>query len=61
MSEKLPPARGAIGLKTALILYALLLLGGVLVTHGSARIVVVLIILLLAVKSWVSYKRDRLD
>lgn len=61
MNEDQPQKRGAISLRTALVLYALLLAGSMFVTHGSARIVVALVILLLAVKSWVIYQRDRLE
>ena len=61
MSEDTPPGRGAISFKTALALYAVLLIGGMCLTHGNARIVVGLIIVLLAVKSWVVYQRDRLE
>jgi hypothetical protein len=60
LDEKTPPPRGVISLKAALFLYALLLAGAMFVTHGNARIVVALIIILLAVKSWVAYRRDRL-
>jgi hypothetical protein len=61
MSEGTPPPRGVIGLRTALLMYAVLLAGVMFVTHGNARIVAALIIVLLAVKSWVSYQRDRLQ
>ena len=61
MSEQIPPARGAISFKTAIILYAVLLIGAMFVTHGNARIVVGLIVVLLAVKSWVIYQRNRLE
>lgn len=55
------PSRGVIGLRTALILYALLILAAIATLKGTALAVAVLIVLALAAKSYVHHVRDRIE
>jgi len=55
------PTRSVIGLRTALILYALLIVFAVLTLKGKALILALLIVGALAVKSVLHYFRERLD
>lgn len=55
------PTRSVIGLRTALILYALLIVIALLTLKGSALILALLIVGALAVKSVLHYFRERLE
>lgn len=55
------PSRSMIGLRTALILYALLLVFAFATLKGTALAIAVLIVVLLAVKSFVHHLRRRMD
>ena len=55
------PARSVIGLRTALILYALLIVFAVWTLKGRALILALLIVGALAVKSVLHYLRERLE
>jgi hypothetical protein len=55
------PARSLIGLRTALILYALLIAFAVWTLKGTALILVLLIVGALAAKSILHYFRERLE
>ena len=51
----------AIGPKTAVLLYALLVAASVVMLTGTPRYLALLIVLGLAVKSWVHYVRSRIE
>ena len=55
------PTRSVISLRTALILYALLIVIAALTLKGSALILALLIVGALAVKSVLHYFRERLE
>jgi hypothetical protein len=55
------PARSVIGLRTALILYALLVIFAVWTLKGTALALALLIVGALAVKSILHYFRERLE
>jgi hypothetical protein len=55
------PSRSVIGLRTALILYALLIVAAVATLKGTALAVAVLIVLALAAKSYLHHVRGRMD
>jgi hypothetical protein len=55
------PSRSVIGLRTALILYALLLVFAFATLKGTALAIAVLIVVLLAVKSFVHHLRRRME
>ena len=55
------PSRSVIGLRTALILYALLLVFAFATLKGTALAIAVLIVVLLAVKSFVHHLRKRME
>jgi hypothetical protein len=55
------PSRSIIGLRTALILYALLLVFAFATLKGTALAIAVLIVVLLAVKSFVHHLRRRME
>lgn len=56
-----PQRRGIIGFRTALALYAALIMGAIFALKGSARIILILIVILLAVKTWVDWQRRKLE
>ena len=55
------PGRSVIGLRTALILYALLVIFAALTLKGTALIIALLIVGALAVKSVLHYFRERME
>jgi hypothetical protein len=55
------PSRSAIGLRTALVLYALLIVAAFATLKGTALAVAVLIVLALAAKSYLHHVRDRMS
>jgi hypothetical protein len=55
------PTRSVISLRTALILYALLVVFAVLTLKGTALVIALLIVGALAVKSVLHYFRERLE
>jgi len=55
------PSRSVIGLRTALILYALLLAFAFATLKGTALAIAVLIVLALAAKSYVHHVRSRME
>ena len=55
------PSRSVIGLRTALILYALLIIAAVATLKGTALAVAVLIVLALAAKSYLHHVRGRME
>jgi uncharacterized membrane protein YiaA len=55
------PSRSVIGLRTALILYALLIVAAIATLKGTALAVAVLIVLALAAKSYLHHVRDRME
>jgi energy-converting hydrogenase Eha subunit B len=55
-----PTPRGAIGPKTAIVLYVLLTIWAVATLKGTALFIALLIVAALAVKSYVHYVRSRL-
>ncbi len=55
-----PTSRGAIGPKTAIILYVLLTIWALVALKGMALFIALLIVGLLAVKSYVHWLRSRL-
>ena len=55
------PARSVIGLKTAMILYALLVGASFATLKGVARAIALIIVFGLAVKSYLHYLRSRID
>lgn len=54
------PSRGVIGLRTALILYALLVLAAIATLKGTALAVALLVVLALAAKSYLHHVRGRM-
>lgn len=54
------PSRGVIGLRTALILYALLVLAAIATLKGTALAVALLVVLGLAAKSYLHHVRGRM-
>lgn len=56
-----PPSDSVISLRTALLLYAVLVILAFLTVHGNARILTLLIVGALAVKSLIHYYRDRME
>ena len=55
------PSRSVIGLRTALILYALLIIAAIATLKGTALAVAVLIVLALAAKSYLHHVRGRME
>ncbi|HSU61751.1 MAG TPA: hypothetical protein VLI55_20745 [Bryobacteraceae bacterium] len=55
------PSRSVIGLRTALILYALLIVAAFFTLKGTALVIAVLIVCLLALKSYVHHVRSRME
>lgn len=55
------PSRSVIGLRTALILYVLLIVAAVATLKGTALAVAVLIVLALAAKSYLHHVRGRME
>ena len=55
------PTRSVIGLRTALILYALLIVAAFFTLKGTALAIAVLVVFLLAVKSYVHHVRSRME
>ena len=55
------PSRSVIGLRTALILYALLIVAAAASLKGTALAVAVLIVLALAAKSYLHHVRGRME
>lgn len=55
------PPRSVIGLRTALILYALLVIAAVATLKGTALAVALVIVLALAAKSYLHHVRGRMD
>ena len=55
------PTRSVISLRTALILYALLVVFAALTLKGTALVIALLIVGALAVKSVLHYLRERLE
>jgi hypothetical protein len=53
------PKEGVIGLRTALILYALLIVAAFFALKGTALAIAVLVVFLLAAKSFVHHLRRR--
>ncbi len=58
-----PPehSRGVIGLRTALILYGLLVLASFATLKGTALVIALIIVLGLAAKSYVHHLRGRIE
>lgn len=54
------PSRGIIGLRTALILYALLVLAAIATLKGTALAVALLVVVALAAKSYLHHVRGRM-
>ncbi len=55
------PSRSVIGLRTALILYALLIVAAFLTLKGTPLAIALLIVCLLALKSYVHHLRSRIE
>lgn len=55
------PSDSLIGFRTAMILYAVLVLASVLVLKGAALALALIIVLALAAKSYVHHLRSRLE
>lgn len=55
------PSRSVIGLRTALILYALLIVAAIATLKGTALAVALLIVLALAAKSYLHHVRGRME
>ncbi len=55
------PHRSVIGIRTALILYALLIVASFATLKGTALVIAVVIVLGIAVKSYVQHLRSRLE
>lgn len=55
------PSRGVIGLRTALVLYALLIIAAIATLKGTALAVALLIVLALAAKSYLHHVRGRME
>jgi hypothetical protein len=55
------PSRSVIGLRTALILYGLLIVAAFFTLKGTALAVAVLIVLALAAKSYLHHIRGRME
>jgi len=55
------PSRSLIGLRTAIILYALLVVASFVMLKGMPRIIALVIVLGLAVKTYLHYLRSRLE
>jgi hypothetical protein len=58
---KREPSRSVIGLRTALILYGLLIVAAFATLKGTALAVAVLIVLALAAKSYLHHIRGRME
>ncbi len=56
-----PDSRGLIGLRTAILIYALLAVFAALTLKGNARLIVLLVVVLLALKTYVHHIRRRLE
>lgn len=55
------PSRGVIGLRTALVLYALLVFAAIATLKGTALAVALLVVLGLAAKSYLHHVRGRME